>query len=56
MMQDNILPYIRNLENPCLDEIDFVMRENIKKEIKTVLKTCFGFGSAACSTVFRKME
>ena len=54
-MEDGILPYIRNLENPCLEDMNFVMKENLKKELNTVLKTCFGFGSAACSMVLRKL-
>jgi len=27
-MKENIMPQIRNLENPCLDDIKFVMGEN----------------------------
>jgi hypothetical protein len=31
------------------------MGENIRKEVKTILKTCYGFGSAAGALVLRKL-
>jgi len=54
-IETGILPKIRNLEDPCIGDLQFVMGENIKKEVKTVLKTCYGFGSSAGALVLRKI-
>jgi len=54
-METGILPKIKNLEEPCLDDLNFVMGENIKKEVKTMIKTCFGFGSNSAAMILRKL-
>jgi len=53
--ETGILPKIRNLEDPCMNDLQFVMGENVKKEVKTILKTCYGFGSSAGALVLRKL-
>jgi len=53
--ETNKIPKIRNLTDPCLDGLNFVMGENVDKKLDIVAKTCFGFGSQCSSMIFKRL-
>ncbi len=55
LMKNSLLPQIRNLEEPCSNEIDFV-REQRRHDFSSLLLENFGFGGQNCALVLRRPE
>ena len=55
-MQEGIVTYIKNLENPCLPELNYAMKENVKKNINVYLKTSVGLGGNCAAVLYKKYE
>jgi 3-oxoacyl-[acyl-carrier-protein] synthase II len=54
--QENIVPHVRNLEVPCVNGLNFVMKKSVERKINILAKTCFGFGSSCSSLIFKRFE
>lgn len=52
--ETDVIPMNRNLEDPCLDGLNYVMKDHEKKKIDVLAKTCFGFGSQCSSMIFKR--
>jgi len=53
LMKNSLLPQIRNLEEPCSTEINFV-RQPTAHEFTSMLIQNFGFGGQNCALVLRR--
>ncbi len=51
-IKDNCIPMIRNLENPCTEEIDFV-RKTRNEVLNNILLTNYGFGGQNSALVIK---
>lgn len=55
-MQEGLVTYIKNLENPCVPELNYVMKENVKKDINVYMKTSVGLGGNIACLLYKKFN
>ena len=51
-----MIPYIKNLWNPCVPELNYAMGENVDRDINVYLKTAFGLGGHCASMILKKID
>ena len=54
--EENVVPMNRNLKNPCVDGLNFVMGSHEKKRVDVLVKSAVGFGSVSSATVFKRFK
>lgn len=54
--EENVIPKILNLENPVEPLLNYAQNENVKKDIKVMIKTGIGMGGNSSTIIFKRFE